>query len=91
MLMLKNIIEHNGVPLALYSDRHGIFQRSPREPESLEEQLRGRRNPTQFARALKELRIELILAYTPPGQGSYRAGVGYLSGPAGLGAASGSG
>ena len=65
MLMLKNIIEHNGVPLALYSDRHSIFQRSPKEPESLEEQLRGRRNPTQFARALKELRIELILAYTP--------------------------
>ena len=69
MLMLKNIIEHNGVPLALYSDRHGIFQRSPKEPESLEEQLRGRRNPTQFARALKELRIELILAYTPQAKG----------------------
>ena len=41
MLMLKDIIDHHGVPLALYSDRH-IFQRSPKEPESLAEQLRGR-------------------------------------------------
>ena len=55
MLMLKDIIDHHGVPLALYSDRHGIFQRSPKEPESLAEQLRGRRDPTQFGRALEEL------------------------------------
>ena len=69
LLMLKNIIEHHGVPLALYSDRHGIFQRSPKEPESLEEQLRGKRDPTQFARALEQLGIELILAYTPQAKG----------------------
>ena len=69
MLMLKDIIDHHGVPLALYSDRHGIFQRSPKEPESLEEQLRGRRNPTQFGRALEELGIRLILAHTPQAKG----------------------
>ena len=69
LLMLKDIIEHHGVPLALYSDRHGIFQRSPKEPESLEEQLRGRRAPTQFGRALEELGIQLILAYTPQAKG----------------------
>tara|TARA_B100000315_G_scaffold249519_1_gene280855 strand:+ start:164 stop:922 length:759 start_codon:yes stop_codon:yes gene_type:complete len=55
--------------LALYSDRHGIFQRSPKEPESLQEQLRGRRDPTQFGRALQELGIELIVAYTPQAKG----------------------
>ena len=65
LLMLRSIIQDKGVPMALYSDRHGIFQRSPKEPESLEEQLRGRRDPTQFGRALQELGIELILAYTP--------------------------
>ena len=69
MLMLKDIIDHHGVPLALYSDRHGIFQRSPKEPESLEEQLRGRRNPTQLGRALEELGIRLILAHTPQAKG----------------------
>ena len=67
--MLKDIIDHHGVPLALYSDRHGIFQRSPKEPESLEEQLRGRRDPTQFGRALEELGIRLILAHTPQAKG----------------------
>ena len=69
LLMLKHIIEHHGVPLALYSDRHGIFQRSPKEPESLEEQLRGRRDPTQFGRTLEELGIGLILAHTPQAKG----------------------
>ena len=39
MLMLKDIIDQHGVPLALYSDRHGIFQRSPKEPETIAEQL----------------------------------------------------
>ena len=69
MLMLKDIIDHHGVPLALYSDRHGIFQRSPKEPESLEEQLRGRPDPTQLGRALEELGIRLILAHTPQAKG----------------------
>ena len=69
MLMLKDIIDHHGVPLALYSDRHGIFQRSPKEPESLAEQLRGRRDPTQFGRALEELDIRLILGHSPQAKG----------------------
>ena len=69
MLMLKDIIDHHGVPLALYSDRHRIFQRSPKEPESLADQLRGRRHPTQFGRALKELDIRLIMAHTPQAKG----------------------
>lgn len=55
--LLLWIIKNKGIPLAVYSDRHGIFQRSPREAESLEEQLQGKRQPTQFGRALKELGI----------------------------------
>jgi hypothetical protein len=46
-----------GIPLALYHDRHGIFERSKREPKSLEEQLEGRRKPTQLGRLMKELRV----------------------------------
>ena len=69
LLMLREIIDHHGVPMALYSDRHGIFQRSSKEPESLAELLRGRRDPTQFARALEELNIGLILAHTPQAKG----------------------
>ena len=69
MLVLKEIIDNHGVPLALYSDRHSIFQRSPKEPESIEEELRGRRDPTQFGRALEELDIRLMLAHTPQAKG----------------------
>ena len=69
MLMLREIIDRHGIPMALYSDRHSIFQNSTRGPESLEEQLRGRRDPTQFARALEELGIR-------PHPGPYTAGQG---------------
>ena len=69
MLMLREIIARYGIPMALYSDRHSIFQNSTRGTESLEEQLRGRRDPTQFARALEELGIRLILAHTPQAKG----------------------
>ena len=84
MLMLKDIIDHHGVPLALYSDRHGIFQRSPKEPESLAEQLRGRPDPTQFGRALEELGIRLILAHTPQAKGRIERVWGTFQGPVGL-------
>lgn len=80
MLMLREIIDRHGVPLALYSDRHGIFRHSPKEPESLAEQLRGRRDPTQFARALQELDIRLILAHTPQAKGRIERAWGTFQG-----------
>ena len=69
LLMLREIIDHHGVPLALYSDRHGIFHRSTNEPETIAEQLRGRPDPTQSGRALQELDIRLIMAHTPQAKG----------------------
>jgi transposase len=68
-LMLREVISANGVPLALYSDRHGIFQRSLKEPETLEEQLAGERQPTQFGRSLKELGIQAVFALSPQAKG----------------------
>lgn len=68
-LLLREIICRKGIPLALYTDRHGIFQRSPREPEGLEEQLAGTREPTQFGRAIKELGIQNIFALSPQAKG----------------------
>ena len=68
-LLLREIIGVKGMPLALYSDRHGIFQRSPKEPETMEEQLAGERQPTQFGRALKELSIQAIFALSPQAKG----------------------
>ncbi len=68
-LMLREVISSKGVPLALYSDRHGIFQRSIKEPETLEEQLSGERQPTQFGRSLRELGIQAIFALSPQAKG----------------------
>src|SRR5260370_36010376 len=55
--------------MALYSDRHGIFVKSKAGELSLEEQLAGHRQPTQFARLLKELGVQLILALSPQAKG----------------------
>ena len=68
-LLTERVIRDKGIPLALYSDRHGIFQRSPSEAESLEEQLAGERSPTQFGRAMRELGIESVLAQSPQAKG----------------------
>lgn len=67
--LLQTILATKGIPLALYSDRHGIFQRSRRDPDTLDEQLDGRRQPTQFGRALHDLAIQPILAHSPEAKG----------------------
>ncbi len=54
-----------GIPMALYHDGHGIFERSKSEPESLEEQLEGRRKPTQFGRLMEELGVTSISSRSP--------------------------
>lgn len=68
-LLLRQIVESYGIPLALYHDRHGIFERSKNEPESLEEQLEGRRLPTQFGRLMEELGITSIPSRSPQARG----------------------
>jgi len=68
-LLLRQIVESYGIPLALYHDRHGIFERAKNEPESLEEQLEGRRAPTQFGRLMEELGITSISSRSPQARG----------------------
>jgi hypothetical protein len=68
-LLLREIVQRQGVPLALYSDRHGIFQVNPKQGESLEEQLAGEHQPTQLGRALQELGIQSIVAHSPQAKG----------------------
>lgn len=67
--LLRTVLATKGLPLALYSDRHSVFFRSLGERESLEEELAGARQPTQFGRALAELGVELILANSPQAKG----------------------
>ena len=68
-LMLRQIVTSHGIPMALYHDRHGIFERSKMERESLEEQLEGKRKPTQFGRLMEELGITSIPSYSPQARG----------------------
>jgi len=68
-LLLRQIVDGGGIPMALYHDRHGIFERSKREPESLEEQLEGRKRATQFGRLVEELGITSIPSRSPQARG----------------------
>lgn len=69
LLLLDGVPQREGIPAALYTDRHSIFHRSAAERETIEEQLAGKREPTQFGRALEELGIQLILAHSPQAKG----------------------
>ena len=65
---LHTMITAHGVPLSLYRDRHSIFQRNDSN-WTLAEQLAGKQSPTQLGRALEELGIEQIPAYSPQAKG----------------------
>jgi len=69
MLLLHSIVQSHGIPLAIYSDRHSIFVHTESAAETIEEQLAGRRSPTQVGRLLEDLGIELILALSPQAKG----------------------
>lgn len=65
--LMKTIFGKEGLPISLYSDRHSIFF-VHREPTVIE-QLRNQRPNTQFGRAMNELGIECIPAYSAPAKG----------------------
>ena len=66
-LLVRQIANSHGLPLALYADRHTIFQ-SPVEA-TIEQQLNGQTPQSQFGRLLSELSIQLIAARSPQAKG----------------------
>ena len=68
-LLLKEIVQRYGIPIALYHDRHSIFELSPDKLPSIEEQLAGQEALTQFGRLLTELGITSISARSPQAKG----------------------
>src|SRR4030067_737966 len=68
-LLLEGIVVREGIPLSLYHDRHSIFYHTTDKEESLEEQLEGKRKPTQFGRLMEELGINSIAARSPQAKG----------------------
>lgn len=65
--LMGGVMISHGLPLSLYSDRHSIFH-VLREP-SIVEQLKNEKPLTQFGRAMGELGITIIKAYSPQAKG----------------------
>jgi transposase len=66
--LLRRLSGTHGIPLCFYGDHHSVFVRSD-DHWSLEEQLAGKRQPTQFGRALEQLGITYIAANSPQAKG----------------------
>jgi transposase len=65
--LMREVISTHGIPLSLYADRHSIFH-TTREP-TLIEQLKDVVPLTQFGRAMEELGISVMKAWTPQAKG----------------------
>jgi transposase len=65
--LMREVISTHGVPLSLYADRHSIFH-TTREPTIIE-QLKDMVPLTQFGRAMEELGISVMKAWTPQAKG----------------------
>src|ERR1019366_1772101 len=66
--LLHRLLRRFGVHLSFYGDHHGVFVRND-DHWSVEEQLAGRREPTQFGRALEQLGVTYIAANSPQAKG----------------------
>ena len=67
-LLIQGLIERCGIPVALYTDRQGVFRHTPGSG------LPGM--PTQFSRAMEELGIQMIFARSPQGKGRVERAAG---------------
>lgn len=64
MVALREVIETRGLFCGLYSDRAGHFFVTPKRGEKVD-----RSRPTQVERALQELGVKMIAAYSPQARG----------------------
>jgi hypothetical protein len=85
----RSYLETHGKPVALYSDKHGVFRMNSKDAV-------GGEGMTQFGRALSELNIDIICANSPPafawagsGKRPGRVRIRHVAGPAGEGAGAG--
>jgi hypothetical protein len=67
MATTKQYLINHGRPTALYVDKDGIYKIN--RQASIEEQLKDEQAATQYARAMKELGIEIIFAQSPQAKG----------------------
>ena len=60
-VLIQGLVQHLGVPVALYTDRHAVFKHTPGSG------LDGA--STQFSRAMDELGIQMVFARSPQARG----------------------
>ena len=60
-LLIQGLVRYLGIPVAFYTDRHGVFRHTPGSG------LPGM--PTQFSRAMDEQGIQMIFALSPQAKG----------------------
>ena len=70
LLLMRGLIRSYGIPLALYSDRHGVFKHTPPSETASA--------PTQFSRAMGEIGVQLIFARSPQAKGRVERTAGTL-------------
>ena len=61
---VREVIESKGLFCSLYTDRGSHYWHTPQAGGKVD-----KRNPTQFGRAMKQLGIEMIAAYSPQARG----------------------
>lgn len=67
--LMERVIRQHGCPMAIYADKHAIFQENNLDTDKSMD-FSGQAAPvTQFHRALNELGIELIAAHSPQAKG----------------------
>ena len=69
-LRIRALVEHRGVPVALYTDRHAVFKHTPGSGLPA--------GPTQFSRAMDELGVQMIFAQSPQAKGRVERTAGTL-------------
>ena len=67
-LLIRDLVQIVGIPVALYVDRHGVFRRTPGSG------LPG--TSAQFSRAMDELGIQMIFALSPQAKGRVERAAG---------------
>ncbi len=68
MKALYDMVRSKGVPWRIYMDKHSSLRRND-DSWTLEEELAGKREPTQVGRALEVLGVETIYANSPEAKG----------------------
>lgn len=72
MRLLWTYLEHNGRPVAFYTDKASLFRTAPkvrRDAKALPAEEQKEQPPTQIGRALQELQIVWIAAHSPQAKG----------------------